>query len=140
MFARVLGGAVVLAMTVGIASGEEIRAQIKKVADGKVTFAKREGQGKDAKLGEDRTLPVAKDAKITKGKFSKVDDKFKVEAGEALAEGLGNKLFTEIGERGLPARIITDADNKTITEIIVFDFGGGKGKFKGKGKGKKKDA
>jgi hypothetical protein len=37
--------------------------------------------------------------------------------------GLKNELFTKGGEKGVPATIVTDADGKKITQIIV---GGGR--------------
>ena len=61
------------------------------------------------------------------GKFNK--DTKKLEAGEALTDGLKNEVFTKIGAKGQFASITTDTDNKHITAIAIF----------GKGK-KKKDA
>ena len=68
------------------------------------------------------------DAKITKGMFNA--DTKKLEAGDAIADGLKSDTFTKIDEKGLRATITTDADNKNVTAITVGG-GGGKGKKKG---------
>src|SRR5262249_24054345 len=101
----------------------EIRAIITKVDGGKVTFAENKGKGEK---GPEKTLPVAEGVKVMKDKFNK--DTKKLEAGDALEGGLKNEMFSKIGEKGVGARIITDADNKKITEIRVG--GGGKKKDK----------
>ena len=112
---KIVGAVVVLALFCGIALAEEIRAVITKVDGDKVTFFA--SKGKDDK-GPEQTLPVANDAKIVKGKFNK--DTKKVEVGEALKDGLKNEVFTKIGDKGVRATVVTDADNKKITEIRVF--------------------
>jgi hypothetical protein len=115
-----------LALCVGLAFTEEFGAAITKVSDGKITFAKTKFD-KDTKKfekGEPMTLPVAADVKVVKGKFNK--DTKKLEAGDAIEGGLKNEMFTKIGDKGVNATIVTDADNKKITEIRVFTFGGKK--------------
>jgi hypothetical protein len=114
MLRKVIAAAVVGVLFVGVAFADQIRGVIVKVDGNKVTFAPVEGKGKDAKKGEEKTLPVAKDVKVTKGK-----------TGDAVDGGVKNEAFSKIGKRGLPALITTDADNKTITEIRLF---GGKKK------------
>jgi hypothetical protein len=111
--------AFIVVIGLGVALAEEFQATITKVDNGKVTFKK----GKANDLGEEMTLPVTADAKVTKGKFNA--DTNKVEAGDPIASGLKNEQFTKIGEKGLRATITTDADNKHITAIRV---GGGKKK------------
>jgi hypothetical protein len=113
----------VLTFCISLALADEIRGTITKVDGDKVTFTKKAKKGEK---GEEMTLTVAADVKVVKGNFNK--DTKKVEAGEALSGGLKNEAFTSIGEKGVAATIITDADNKKITEIRV---GGGKGKKKG---------
>jgi hypothetical protein len=120
MLRKVIGAALVLVLSAGFVFAEEIRAVITKVEGNKVTFAPRKGKEK----GDEQTLPVAKDVKVVMGKFNK--ETKKVEVGDAVEEGLKNKMFTTIGEKGIGAVIVTDSDNKKITEIRVF-----------KGKGKK---
>jgi hypothetical protein len=44
---------------------------------------------------------------------------------KATEGGLKHKVFTEIGEQGVPATLLTDQDNKKVIEILVTD--GGKG-------------
>src|SRR5262249_39910609 len=119
MLRKVFGAAVVLVFGVSIGLADEIRAVITKVEGNKVTFAEAKGKGEK---GPEMTLTLAPDAKITKGKFNQ--DTKKLDAGEAIEQGLRNAMFTKIDEKGLRATIITDAANKSITEIRV----GGKGK------------
>jgi hypothetical protein len=115
---RKVCAAVVLVLGVGVAFADEIRAVITKVDGDKVTFAPIEGKGKGkGKKGEEKTLLVAKDVKVVKGKFA---GKGKVEAGDELENGLKNEVFSNIGEKGILARIFTDSDNKKITEIRVI--------------------
>jgi hypothetical protein len=136
MLRKLVCALVVLALCVGITLAAEISAVITKVDGDKVTFAESKGKGE---RGAEKTLP-ATGAKIVKAKFSKDGDKFKIEAGEALEGGLKNEMFSKIGEKGVRATVVTDADNKKITEIRVFTGFGGKGKggFDKKGKGKDK--
>jgi hypothetical protein len=118
MLRKVVGAVFVLALCIGIGAAEEIRAIIIKVDGDKVTFAENKGKGE---RGAEKTLPVAANVKVVKGKFNQ--DTKKTDAGEALAGGLKNEAFSKIGEKGLRATVITDAANKTITEIRV---GGGR--------------
>ena len=119
MLRKFLAAAVLVVLGVGVAFAGHIRGFISKVEGDKITFAPREGKGKDAKWGEERTLPVAKDVKVVKG-IRNVETK-KVEPGETIEGGLSNKMFTDIDtKKGLTAVIITDKDNKNITEIRVM--------------------
>jgi hypothetical protein len=126
MLRKVVSALGILLLCVGFTLADEIRAIITKVDGDKVTFAENKGKGEK---GPEKTLPVSKDVKIVKGKFNK--DTKMLEAGEPLEGGLKNKMFTEIGEKGVQATIVTDKDNKTITEIRA---GGGRGGKKGKDK------
>jgi hypothetical protein len=120
MLRKVFCAAVVLTFAVSVGLADEIRAVIIKVEGDKVTFAEYKGKGEK---GAEKTLAVAKDLKVTKGKFNQ--DTKKLDAGDPIEQGLRNALFSKIDEKGLRATIITDADNKRITEIRV---GGGKKK------------
>lgn len=115
MIRKFVGAAVVLALCVGFSLAEEIRAVITKVDGGKITFAESKGKGEK---GAEKTLPVSKDCKVLTAKFNK--DTKKLEAGDAVEGGLGSETFTKIGEKGLFATVITNADNTSITEIRVF--------------------
>jgi hypothetical protein len=115
---RVVTAVVVLGLFVGFAMADEIRAIIIKVDGDKITFAENKGKGEK---GEEKTLPVTDKVKVVKGKFNQ--DTKKLEAGDKIEDGLKNETFTKIGEKGVRALIITDKDNKHITEIRV---GGGK--------------
>jgi hypothetical protein len=123
MLRKVVCAAVILVLSVGVVFADEINAVITKVEGNKVTFAPLEGKGKDAKRGEEKTMTVAKDVKVVKGKFNK--ETKKIEAGDELEGGLKHKMFTEIPEKGRRAMIVTD--NGKIKEILIF---GGRGKKK----------
>lgn len=130
MARRCFYACVVLVLSMSFALAEEFMASISKVEGDKVTFHKTSFKDKKFEKGEAMTLPVADNVKVVKGKFDFKAKKF--EPGDALAEGLKNERFKNIGEKGVFAQIVTDADNKKITEIRVMEF-------KGKGKGKKQD-
>jgi len=106
-------------LCVGMSFADEIRGVITKVEGGKVTFSKVTFDKETKKIdkGPEQTLPVADGVKVSKGTFNK--DTKKVEAGDALEGGLKNEVFTKVGEKGIPATIVTDADNKKITGIII---------------------
>ena len=120
MVRKLLGVALLFTAGVGFCLADEIRAVITKVDGGNITFAESKGKGE---RGPEKTLPTADALKVVKGKFNQ--ETKKLEAGEALDAGLKNEVFTKIGEKGVRATIITDADNKKITEIRV---GGGRKK------------
>jgi len=121
---KFVAAAVVVLAVFSIALADEFTGRITKVDGDKVTVQKMKGKGKNIeKDGDPITLPVAKGVKITKGKFDK--DAKKLVAGDEVENGLKNELFSAISDKGVNARITTDADNKTITAITVI---GGKKK------------
>jgi hypothetical protein len=93
---------------------EEIRAIILKVDGDKITFAEAKKKGE---RGPEQTLPVADNVKVVKGRFNR--ETKKMEAGEPVSEGLKNPMFSNIGEKGLRATVVTDEGNKKITEILI---------------------
>lgn len=113
MLRKVVAASLVLVLSVGVVFADEIRAVITKVEGNKITFAKLEGKGKDAKKGEEQTLPAIKDVKVLK--MAK-----KGEDPTAVEGGLKHKMFSEISEKGIRALVVTDDDNKKIKEIRVF--------------------
>ena len=118
MLRKIIGTTVVALLFVGFAFAEEMMAVITKVEDGKVTFAKLEGKGKDAKKGESQTLPTAENVKVVKGMFNKENKKF--EAGDAIEGGLKNEIFTKIdAEKGKRAQVTVDGGK--ITEIMILE-------------------
>lgn len=117
MLRKVIAASLVLVLSVGVVFADEIRAVITKVEGNKITFAKIEGKGKDAKKGEEQTMTAIKDVKVVRAK--------KGEEPVALEGGLKHKMFADISEKGVRAMIVTDGDNKKITEIRIF---GGKKK------------
>ncbi|HWY86827.1 MAG TPA: hypothetical protein VNX28_08885 [Gemmataceae bacterium] len=122
MLRKFVCAAVIVVIGLSAAMAEDIQAIISKVDGNKVTFKKAGKKG--AADGDDMTLTVKADAKITKGVYNA--DTKKLDAGDAIADGLKSDTFTKIGEKGLRATITTDADNKNIVAITV----GGKGKKK----------
>jgi hypothetical protein len=111
---KLVSAVVVLALFGGVALSEEIRAVILKIDGNKVTFAEAKGQGE---RGPEKTLPVADNVKVLKGKFNQ--DTKKLDAGEPLQGGLKSEMLSKIDEKGVRATIITDAGNTKITEIRV---------------------
>jgi hypothetical protein len=123
MLRKLVSAVVILALCIGVAVADEITGVITKVDGNKITFTEFKGKGEK---GAEKTLPADDKVKVVKGKFSKDGDKFKIEPGEPLEGGLKNEVFTKIGEKGVFSTIVTDKDNKQITEIRVFIFGGKK--------------
>jgi len=126
MIRKLVGAMVVLVLGITFVMADEFNATITKAGDGKITYQKfkkaaKKGEAPE-KDGDPVTIAVSKDAKIAKGMFNK--DTKKVEAGDKIEGGLTSETFTKIGEKGVPARITTDADNKSVTQILVT----GKGK------------
>src|SRR3954463_7391246 len=67
MLRKVFCAAAVLGFAVSVGLADEIRAVIIKVDGDKVTFAEAKRKGEK---GPEKTMPVAKDLKVTKGKFN----------------------------------------------------------------------
>ncbi len=132
MLRKVVGAAVLLALCGGIALAEEIRGVITKVDGDKVTFAKTMFNKDTKKLEREKeqTLPVDEKVKVVKMKFNK--DTKKSEPDGEVEKGLKNEMFSKdkIGEKGVNATVVTDKDNKKITEIRIGGGFGGKGKDK----------
>jgi hypothetical protein len=123
MLRKLVGSLVLLILFIGLALADDIRAVIVKVDGGQVTFKEFKGKGQ---FGDERTLPVADAVKVVKGKINRETKKF--EAGEPIEDGLKNKMFSKIGEKGIGGLIVTDDDNKKITEIRVFEKRKGRNK------------
>ena len=123
MLRKVVSALFLVALCVGISFAEEFTAAITKVGDGKITFAKTKFNAETKKLekGESQTLPLIDKVKVVKGKFNKENMKF--DAGDEIEDGLKNKMFSDIGDKGVPAALVTDADGKKISEIRVIIFG-----------------
>ncbi len=118
MFRKLVCAVFVMTVSLGLLAAEEIRGVVTKVDGDKVTvqkFKKGEKGKKGEKDGDPIVITVAKDAKIAKAKLA---DK-KLEAGEALADGLKNEIFTKIGEKGVGVLITTDDTSKAATQILV---------------------
>jgi hypothetical protein len=113
--------AVVTVLAFSVAMGDEFVARVNKIEDGKVTFTKV----KKGEKGEEATLPLAKGAKMVKGKFNK--ESKTIEAGDALDKEAVSTIMEKSGKKGAFAFIVTDGDGKHITEIRFF---GGKKKKK----------
>src|SRR5438067_471696 len=102
MLKKCLSAMVVMAIVVGITMADEVFGVITKVDGDKITFA----PFKDKQKGEEKTYTAASGVKVLKGKFNK--ETKKVEAGDAIDSGLKNEMFSNIGEKGVFAQIVTD--------------------------------
>jgi hypothetical protein len=80
----------------------EFPATIMRVADGKVRFYKEDNKN------DEQTLPVADNVKV----FDKND--------KEIGRGLKNDVFARIGDKGLKALLVTDAENKKVAEIYLL--------------------
>jgi hypothetical protein len=111
-----------LLVTIGLVAAEEFNATITKVDGTKITYQKyKKGEKgkKGEKDGDPVTIETSKDAKVAKGTYNKDDKKW--EAGDAIEGGLKADLFAKATEeKGANVRITTDADNKTVTQILVI--------------------
>jgi hypothetical protein len=102
-------------LSLGLVFGAEYRGILNKVEGDKITFTTM----KKGEKGDPKTLPAAASVKVLKSKFN--PETKKAEAGDPLEGGLKNEAVKE----GAFVTIITDADDKHITEIRV---GGGRKK------------
>jgi hypothetical protein len=119
MIRKLACAAFVMVVAVSFVMADEFTAQITKVDGNKITYQKMKKKAKD---GDPVTIEVAKDAKISNGKGAKG----KFEATEEIKDGLKAEVFSKASEdKGVNARITTDADNKKVTQILVI---GGKKK------------
>lgn len=105
--------AVVLGFSVGLIMAEEFGVNIKKVDGNTITAVKGAKKGEK---GTEVTLTTIADVKVLKGNFNA--DTKKLEPGDPIEGGLKNKMFTEIGDKGLNVRVTTNDDGK-VTQIVV---------------------
>jgi hypothetical protein len=117
MLRRICCAAAIVMACLGVAVAEEFTGIISKVDGNKVTFRKFSKDKKEK--AEEQTLPAKDGVKVVTAKFNK--DTKKVEAGDEVAGGLKSDVFAK-GGKGVMARIVTSDDNKTITEIRVFQL------------------
>ncbi len=115
MLRKAVCAVAVLAFAFSVAVADEFFGVIQKIDGNKITVAKLEGKGKNAKVGESMTLTAAADIKVVRGKFNKEEKK--LEAGDDVKDGRYNKRLQNSGELGVRARITTDAN--TITQILI---------------------
>src|SRR5262245_29910974 len=156
---RFVGAGVVVLVAFAFAAAEEFNAVVTKIDGDKVTFKKFEfkKKGDGGGKAEEKTLPLAANAKFNKAKFSKDDMKFvadgEFEGGReafekrvkdavaAAAKKPDEKKDDEqkkkkgkfgggFGGGGVFSQIITEGegDSAKITEIRVITFGGKKKK------------
>jgi len=105
---------VLVAMSFVVA--EEIRVTITKIEDGKtVHYTKKGKKGDEPTKG---TIALSPKAKVVMGTFNK--DTKKVEAGEAIADGIKADVFK--ADKGVPALLVTEGegDKAVVTEIRVL--------------------
>jgi hypothetical protein len=106
---------------VGFVLADDFTAVITKVDGNKIEFKKYTGTGKDKKVDDTVTkAEVAADAKVFTGMFNK--DSGKVEAGDALKDGLKNeKLSAASDEKGKSVNAMLTTDGGKVTKIIVME-------------------
>lgn len=108
----------VMTVGIGFVIADEFNATITKVDGDKITYQKFKKAAKKGEAPEkdgDAVTISAKGAKVLQGKFDKDAKKFV--AGDAVEGGLTSETFKN--EKGVAARITTDGDNKTVTQILV---------------------
>jgi hypothetical protein len=106
---------------VGFVLADDFTAVITKVDGNKIEFKKYTGTGKDKKIDDTATkAEVAADAKVFTGMFNK--DTMKVEAGDALKDGMKNeKLTAASDEKGKGVNAMITTDGGKVTKIIVME-------------------
>jgi hypothetical protein len=117
MFRKLVGALVVMTLAVGVAMAEDFTAYITKVEGTKITYQKYKKKDKE---GDPVTIEVAKDAKVAYAKVTGKGKDAKYDAGDAVEGGLKAELFSKGGDKGVQARITPDADNKTVTQILII--------------------
>ncbi len=117
MFGKLMCAVFVMAVSFTLVAADEFGAVVKKVEEEKGTFKITFAKVEKKKVGEDQTLPAAKDCKVIAGKFNKDDKKFV--AGDAIEGGLKADIFAKIGDKGVAVRITTSEDGKSITQILT---------------------
>jgi hypothetical protein len=116
MLRKLIGTMVVMLVAIGFVTAEDWTGVITKVDGNKITFQKTKKVNKKAENdGDAVTLEAAKDVKVNKG----MAKKGQIEVGDAIEGGLKNEMFSKIGGKGLPARVTTSDDNKSITAVVV---------------------
>jgi len=118
----------ILVLSLGVLMAEEFGAVITKIEtkDGKTTITGKKGKKDEAK---EFTLTVAKDVKVNKGKFDKVDKK--VVAGDPLEDGLKNEYFKDVSGKdptgSVGVTLITAEKDKEVFVIQILTKGKKKG-------------
>lgn len=121
MIRKLVCAVAVMVVAVGFVMADEFTATITKVDGGKITYQKmkKTKKGEPAAKDGDPVVINAEGATVAKGTFNK--DTKKLEKGDAIEGGVKGlaELVTKAGDKGVNARITTDADNKKVTEILV---------------------
>jgi hypothetical protein len=117
--------ALVVALTVcGLVAADEFQAVITKVKDGRITYKRVKGRNEEGKTEYDseKALPFAKDVKVVKARYD--TEARKMVNGDPLEGGLKHDAFKDLGKNkdvdGVLATLITDTDNKKISQIRVL--------------------
>jgi hypothetical protein len=108
---------VFLTMSLGLVMAETFNGQIVEIKGNKLTVIK--GKKKDVE-GKEVTLTVDAKVKVSKGKFN--PDTKKVEATDAIPEGIKSDLLV----KGKNISITTDDTSGNVTAIILGGKGGKK--------------
>ena len=108
MLKKLAGASLLVALCFTVAAAEEIKGNILKVGDGKVTI--RLKAPKKGEKGEEKTFDLAKEVKVSFKEGKETKD---------VPDGLKSDLITGIdGKKGKGGAVITNTDNK-VTEIVI---------------------
>src|SRR5262245_12541377 len=129
MFRKFASAVFLAAVAVGVAAADQFDAVVFRLGDGRVAFKKMKvGQPNavaEALQGKEEALPLAADIKVLRAKVN--HETKEVTAGEELPGRFENEDVKYLaankpgpGSVRTPARIITDAGGKTVTEMWFF--------------------
>jgi len=113
MLRTLLSACLALVLCGVVALAGEYSGRITKAEDNGVTFYEQKGKDK----GDPKTLPVSKDVKVYSATFD--PDTKSIVKGDEIKEGMKAEQLTKIGDKGVRAVVVTDKDDKTITEIRI---------------------
>ena len=113
MSLRALPAAVLFLLAAGVAQGDEFAATLVKVADGEITYSR--GVGKKKK---DYTLPADEKCRVVLARYDAKTKK--IEAGDAIADGLKNAIFDQLDKQSVEAWVRTNAENTVIVELRLY--------------------
>jgi hypothetical protein len=113
---RFFCAAVVTLSVCAVAMGDEFLAYVRKIEGGEVSFNKRLKKG--AQFDRPEKLPLAPNPRMATAKFNK--DTKKIEAAEPLSAVEVERILLSAPAQGAPAVIVTDPNNRAVTQILFI--------------------